>query len=248
MIIFPAIDIRGGKCVRLTEGRFDQETVFDDNPVKVALRWQAEGGRFLHVVDLDGAVTGKPENIATVKAIVGAVEMPVQVGGGIRSLDTIEELLNAGVNRVILGSVAVKQPELVAEACRRYGSQIIVGIDARDGVAAVEGWGISSGTSAVDLAAAMAGLGVERIIFTDISRDGKLSGVNLAATADLAERAKIKVIASGGVKDIDDIYLLRQASERVEGVIVGKALYTGALSLSAAINVLRGEGGCRNAD
>ena len=246
MIIFPAIDIRGGKCVRLTEGRFDQETVFDDNPVNAALRWQAEGGRFLHVVDLDGAVSGKPENLATIKNIVAAVDMQVQVGGGIRSLNTIEELLNAGVNRVILGSAAVKQPELVANACRRYGrSQIVVGIDARDGVAAVEGWGESSGTSAVELAKAMAALGVERIIFTDISRDGKLSGVNLTATAELAEKANIKVIASGGVKDINDIYKLRQAAGLIEGVIVGKALYTGDLSLKAAIEALREEGDSR---
>lgn len=243
MIIFPAIDIRNGKCVRLTEGRFDQETVFAENPVEVALRWQAEGGQFLHVVDLDGALAGSPVNLSTVRLIVEAVDMPVQVGGGIRSLTTIEELLQIGVRRVILGSIAVKQPTLVAEACRRFGEQIVVGIDARDGIAAVDGWGKSGGVPAVELASSMAGIGVERIIFTDISRDGKLSGVNISATAALAKQAKINVIASGGVKDMSDIRALRQAPEGIEGVIIGKALYTGALSLRAAIELLAGESG-----
>jgi phosphoribosylformimino-5-aminoimidazole carboxamide ribotide isomerase len=243
MILFPAIDIRGGKCVRLTEGRFDKETVFAENPVEMAMRWQSEGGEFLHIVDLDGALAGKPVNFAIIKALVSEVTVPVQVGGGIRSLDTIEILLNAGVSRVILGSVAVKQPDLVSEACRRYREKIVVGIDARDGMAAVEGWGKSGGISAVELASAMANVGVERIIFTDISRDGTLSGVNIAATADLAKRANIKVIASGGVKDMSDICALQAAPVGIEGVIVGKALYTGTLSLPEALKTLRSEGG-----
>lgn len=241
MIIFPAIDIRGGKCVRLTKGRFDQETVFAENPVEVAVRWQAEGGEFLHIVDLDGALAGSPVNLSTIRSIVDAVDMPVQVGGGIRSLNTIEEFLQIGVRRVILGSVAVKQPKLVAEACRLFGEQIVVGIDAHDGMAAVEGWGKSGDIAALDLALAMADVGVVRIIFTDISRDGMLSGVNLSATAELARHAKINVIASGGVKDMEDIFALRQVPEGIEGVIVGKALYTGALSLRSAIKALRGE-------
>ena len=244
MILFPAIDIRGGKCVRLTEGRFDKETVFAENPVDMALRWQAEGGEFLHVVDLEGALTGKPMNLDTIKAIVQAVTVPVQVGGGIRSLETIDQLLNCGVRRVILGSIAVKQPELVAEACQRFGEQIVVGIDARDGIVAVEGWGKSGGVSAVELALMMAKLGVARIIFTDISRDGTLSGVNLAATADLAEKANIHVIASGGVKDMEDICALKFAPSGIEGVIVGKALYMGTLSLPEALRTL-GLGGDR---
>lgn len=238
MILFPAIDIRGGKCVRLTEGRFDQETVFAENPVEMALRWQSEGSEFLHVVDLDGALAGKPMNLDTIKAIVQAVTVPVQVGGGIRSMQTIEQLLSIGVSRVILGSIAVKQPELVAEACQRFGEQIVVGIDARDGIVAVEGWGKSGGVSAVKLASAMAKAGVARIIFTDISRDGTLSGVNLAATANLAEQANIQVIASGGVKDIEDIRALQLAPSGIEGVIVGKALYMGTLSLPQALEML----------
>lgn len=242
VIIFPAIDIRGGKCVRLTEGRFDRETVFADNPVAMAERWQAEGGEFLHIVDLDGALAGKPVNFSIVRAIIDAVTIPVQVGGGIRCLETIDELLAAGVNRVILGSVAVKQPDLVTEACRRYPGQIVVGIDARDGMAAVEGWEQSGGISAVELAASMAQRGVERIIYTDIGRDGTLAGVNIAATAALARQANVKVIASGGVKDLSDIRALH-AADGIEGVIVGKALYTGHLSLPQAIRLLRGEEG-----
>ncbi|MDF2499797.1 MAG: 1-(5-phosphoribosyl)-5-(5-phosphoribosylamino)methylideneamino imidazole-4-carboxamide isomerase [Anaerosporomusa subterranea] len=243
MILFPAIDIRGGKCVRLTEGRFDRETVFAENPVEMAVRWQSEGGEFLHIVDLDGALAGKSVNFAIIKAIVSAVKVPVQVGGGIRNLNTIESLLSAGVNRVILGSVAVKQPDLVTEACRRYREKIVVGIDARDGMVAVEGWGKNGGITAVELASTMAKAGVERIIFTDISRDGTLSGVNIAASVDLARQANIKVIASGGVKDMTDICALQSAPSGIEGVIVGKALYAGTLSLPEALKTIRGEGG-----
>lgn len=241
MIIFPAIDIRGGKCVRLTEGRFDQETVFADNPVDMALRWQAEGGQFLHVVDLDGALAGKPVNLGVVAEIVKAVTMPVQLGGGIRTLDTIETILQAGVSRVILGSVAVKNPDLVKEACRIYGDKIVVGIDARDGQAAVEGWGITGGIGAEELAKRMAGAGVSRIIYTDISRDGTLSGVNAPATAALAKAAQIPVIASGGVGGVQDITELVKAGQGIEGVIVGKALYTGALTLAEALKAARKE-------
>jgi phosphoribosylformimino-5-aminoimidazole carboxamide ribotide isomerase len=242
MIIFPAIDIRGGKCVRLTEGRFDAETVFADNPVDMALRWAAEGGEYLHVVDLDGALAGKPVNLDIIKAIVTAVAVPVQVGGGIRTLENAAELLDAGVARVILGSVAVKQPELVKRACQQYGDKIVVGIDAKDGQAAVEGWGVSGGVDAEELAARMADAGVARIIYTDISRDGMLSGVNVAATRSLAKAAGIPVIASGGVSSLADIIAVRDAQQDgVEGVIVGKAIYTGALALPEAVKAARGE-------
>ncbi len=241
MIIFPAIDIRNGKCVRLTEGRFDQETIYSDHPVNMALRWQAEGGQFLHVVDLDGALAGKPVNLALVAQIAQAVTIPVQLGGGIRTLETIEEILSAGINRVILGSIAVKNSELVKEACRRYGEKIVVGIDAKDGLAAVEGWGVSGGIGAEELACRMADAGVARIIYTDISRDGTLSGVNGEATARLAKVAGIPVIASGGVGGVKDIQDLRQAATAIEGVIVGKALYTGALTLAQALAAAKGE-------
>jgi len=242
MIIFPAIDIRGGRCVRLTEGRFDLETVFADNPLDMARRWVAEGAEYLHVVDLDGALAGKPVNVGAIAAITRAVDIPVQLGGGIRTLESIAALLNAGVARVILGSVAVKQPELVRQACAKYADRIVVGIDARDGQVAVEGWGVSGGVAAEELAKKMAAAGVARIIYTDIARDGTLTGVNVAATCALARAAGIPVIASGGVSSLDDIAAVRAAqADGIEGVIVGKALYTGAVTLPEAIRAARGE-------
>lgn len=240
MIIFPAIDLRGGKCVRLTEGRFDQETIFSEYPADMARRWHNEGAEYLHVVDLDGALAGGSRNLSVVRDIVAAVAIPVQLGGGIRTLENIEQVLSAGVARVILGSVAVRNPQLVTEACRLYGDRIVVGIDARDGQAAVDGWGISGGVNAGELAVRMAAAGVKRIIYTDISRDGTLSGVNVAATVELAEKAGIPVIASGGVSSIKDIVDLVAVSDKgIEGVIVGKAIYTGALSLAEAIRIAR---------
>lgn len=241
MIIFPAIDIRDGKCVRLTEGRFDQETIFADRPVDMAVRWAKDGAEYLHVVDLDGALAGKPVNMAAIKEIIKAVEIPVQLGGGIRTLENIKECLDAGVQRIILGSVAVRQPELVAEACKLYGDRIVVGIDAKDGIAAVEGWGVTGGIKAEELAKKMAEVGVARIIYTDISRDGMLSGVNVAATAALAKAAGIPVIASGGVKDMSDIEAIKAAeSAGIEGVIVGKAIYMGNLHLKDALKLAQG--------
>ncbi len=241
MIIYPAIDIRGGRCVRLTEGRFDKETVFADNPVDMALKWAAAGAEYLHVVDLDGALAGKPVNLDVVSAIAKSVSIPVQLGGGIRTLENMEEVLATGVSRVILGSIAVKNPELVRKACRQFGDQIVVGIDARDGQAAVDGWEVSGGVGAEELAKKMAEAGVARIIYTDISRDGTLQGVNVAATASLAKAAGVPVIASGGVKSLDDITALKAANVEggIEGVIVGKAIYTGAVDVAAAIRLGR---------
>ncbi|WP_094604277.1 1-(5-phosphoribosyl)-5-[(5-phosphoribosylamino)methylideneamino] imidazole-4-carboxamide isomerase [Sporomusa silvacetica DSM 10669] len=241
MIIYPAIDIRGGRCVRLTEGRFDKETVFADNPADMARKWAAAGAEYLHVVDLDGALAGKSVNLEVVRTIVETVSIPVQLGGGIRTLANIEQVLKAGVSRVILGSVAVRSPELVREACRQFGSQIVVGIDARDGQAAVDGWEVSGGVGAEELAKKMADAGVARIVYTDISRDGTLQGVNVAATASLAKAAGIPVIASGGVKSIDDITALKAANAEggIEGVIVGKAIYTGAVDVAAAIRLAK---------
>jgi len=242
MIIFPAIDIRDGKCVRLTEGRFDQETIFADQPVEMAVRWANEGAEYLHVVDLDGALAGKPVNMAAIMSIIKAVNIPVQLGGGIRTLENIRECLVAGVQRVILGSIAVRCPELVAAACKQYGDRIVVGIDARDGQVAVEGWGVTGGISAEELAKRMAQVGVARIIYTDISRDGMLSGVNVSATASLAQAAGIPVIASGGVGSIADIKAIRDAeSAGIEGVIVGKAIYLGNVLLGDALKLARGE-------
>lgn len=236
MIIFPAIDIRGGKCVRLFKGDFAQETVFGDKPEEMAAKWQAQGGKFLHLVDLDGALAGKSQNLETIKKILAAVDIPVELGGGIRTMENIDEVLAMGVRRVILGSVAVKNPELVKEACGKYGDRIVVGIDAKDGIVAVDGWGVSGNVAGVELAKKMAEVGVKTIIYTDISRDGTLSGVNVEATARLARESGINVVASGGVSSIEDIKaLLPYEKDGIEGVIVGKSIYTGSLDLKEAI-------------
>ena len=237
MIIFPAIDIRGGKAVRLYKGDFSQETVFGD-PVEMASRWEAAGGQFLHLVDLDGARAGKSINLDVVKKIIEKVNIPVELGGGIRTLENIQQVLDMGVKRVILGSVAAKNPELVKKACIQYKDRIVVGIDAKDGIVAVDGWEASGNVKAVVLAREMAQAGVERIIYTDISRDGTMEGVNVKSTAELARDSGIKVIASGGVKSIDDIKaLLPYAKDGIEGVIVGKSIYSGTLDLSEAVMV-----------
>ena len=242
MIIFPAIDIRQGRCVRLTEGRFDKETVFAEDPSEMAEKWSQAGGKYLHVVDLDGALAGESKNLDAIKKILTKATMPVQVGGGIRTIANIEMLLNLGVKRVILGSVAVKNPELVREACKKFPGQVVVGIDAKDGIVAVEGWGISGNMKALDLAKAMGEVGVEHIIFTDIARDGMMSGVNVQATVELAKTSGVKVIASGGVSTMNDIKLLQQhEKDGVEGCIIGKALYTGALDLRTVLKAAEGE-------
>lgn len=238
MIIFPAIDLRNGKCVRLVQGELDKETVFSDNPVEMAKSWEAQGATFLHLVDLDGAFAGKPQNLEIIKEIVTAISIPVQLGGGIRSLDTIEEVLNAGVNRVILGTVAIKNPTMVQQACAKYPGRIVVGIDSKQGKVAVEGWGETSTETTVELANKMKDMGIQRIIFTDISKDGMLEGPNLASTKELALQTGLKIIASGGVSSIEDIKALKELEiAGVEGVIVGKALYTEAIKLTEAIKI-----------
>ena len=242
MILFPAIDIRNGRCVRLTEGKFECETVFAEDPAEMAVRWADTGAEYLHVVDLDGALAGQSSNTEVIKRILAKVKIPVQVGGGIRTLANIEKMLDLGVTRVILGSVAVRDPELVREACQKFPGQVVVGIDAKNGEVAVEGWGIGGGIGAVELAKKMAAVGVEHIIFTDISRDGMLSGVNVEATAELAKTSGIKVIASGGVSSLADIKALQaHAADGIEGCIIGKAIYTGALDLKEALAVLKEE-------
>ena len=227
MIIFPAIDIRDGKCVRLTKGDFSQETIFSDQPQEMAKKWAEQGAKYLHVVDLDGALAGKPVNLEAIKEIIAAVSIPIELGGGIRTMETVEMLLDLGVERVILGSVAVKNPELVKAACAKFGERIVVGIDAKDGIVAVEGWGVSGDVKAEKLAQQMAAVGVKHIIYTDISRDGTLSGVNVEATASLAKESGIKV---------------KQAEVcGIEGVIVGKAIYTGSLNLKQALQLAEEE-------
>ncbi|MHC1718004.1 MAG: 1-(5-phosphoribosyl)-5-[(5-phosphoribosylamino)methylideneamino]imidazole-4-carboxamide isomerase [Acidaminococcaceae bacterium] len=242
MILFPAIDIRNGRCVRLTEGKFECETVFAEDPAEMAVRWADAGAEYLHVVDLDGALAGQSSNTEVIKRILAKVKIPVQVGGGIRTLANIENMLALGVTRVILGSVAVRDPELVREACQKFPGQVVVGIDAKNGEVAVEGWGIGGGIGAVELAKKMAAVGVEHIIFTDISRDGMLSGVNVEATAELAKASGVKVIASGGVSSLADIKALQaHAADGIEGCIIGKAIYTGALDLKEALAALKEE-------
>lgn len=242
MILFPAIDIRNGRCVRLTEGKFECETVFAEDPAEMAVRWADAGAEYLHVVDLDGALAGQSGNTEVIKRILAKVKMPVQVGGGIRTLANIENMLALGVSRVILGSVAVRNPELVREACQKFPGQVVVGIDAKNGEVAVEGWGIGGGIGAIELAKKMAAVGVEHIIFTDISRDGMLSGVNVEATAELAKASGVKVIASGGVSSLADLKALQaHEADGIEGCIVGKAIYTGALDLKEALAALKEE-------
>ena len=242
MILFPAIDIRNGRCVRLTEGKFECETVFAEDPAEMAVRWADAGAEYLHVVDLDGALAGQSSNTEVIKRILAKVKMPVQVGGGIRTLANIENMLALGVTRVILGSVAVRDPELVREAFQKFPGQVVVGIDAKNGEVAVEGWGIGGGIGAIELAKKMAAVGVEHIIFTDISRDGMLSGVNVEATAELAKASGVKVIASGGVSSLADLKALQlHEADGIEGCIVGKAIYTGALDLKEALAALKEE-------
>jgi phosphoribosylformimino-5-aminoimidazole carboxamide ribotide isomerase len=236
MIILPAIDLKGGQCVRLEQGLMEKDTVYSDDPAAMARHWQDEGGEFLHLVDLDGAFAGVPRNRQAIEAIVAAVDIPTELGGGIRDLETIEAYLKLGVSRVILGTVAKENPELVAEACRKFPGQIVVGIDAKNGLVAVRGWAEVTEKKAIDLAREMEGFGVTAIIYTDIARDGMMQGPNLEATAALAEAISIPVIASGGVSSLDDIRNLLQIEDSgIEGVITGKAIYNGALSLREAV-------------
>ena len=235
MIIFPAIDLRGGKCVRLIQGDFDKETVYSDDPQATALKWQSMGAKFLHVVDLDGARAGSPQNLDAIKKIIDAVKIPIEVGGGIRTLDDAEKLLSLGVRRVILGSVAVENISLVREAAQKFGDRVVVGIDARNGFVAVHGWEKSSEVTVGALAKEIVAAGVKTIIYTDISKDGMLSGVNASAFVELQIFSGAEIIASGGVKSLEDIRALKLSG--VGGVIVGKAIYSGTLDLAAAIEL-----------
>ena len=238
MILFPAIDLKDGQCVRLLRGEMSRATVFSDDPAAQARRFVAAGCRFLHVVDLDGAFAGKPMNRAAVEAIVAAAGVPVQLGGGIRDRATIEGWLAAGVARLILGTLALSDPALVRAACRAYPGRIVIGIDARGGRVAVEGWAKASERDALDLALEFEDAGAAAIVYTDIERDGALVGVNVEATAALARRLTTGVVASGGVAGLDDLRRLKvHEADGIAGVICGRALYDGRLDLAAALAV-----------
>ena len=239
MRIIPAVDIKEGRCVRLSQGKADQETVYSNDPVSMANHWDEEGAQTIHVVDLDGAFQGLPVNSEIVKNIIYGSSVDIQIGGGVRTLETIEMYVKAGAYRVILGTVAQKEPEFVEEACRRFPGKIIVGIDARDGLVAVKGWGEVSEQKATDLARKIKGYGIAGFIFTDISRDGMLQGPNLESIKEFAESAQLPVIASGGVSRLEDIKNLAKLEPYgVEGVIIGKALYDKALSFKEARDIL----------
>ncbi len=241
MILYPAIDLKGGQCVRLYKGDMNKDTVYNDDPGAQALEWARAGFSWIHVVDLDGAVNGVPTNHKAVRNIIKAVDIPVQLGGGIRNLSQIEAWLNEGVSRVILGTVAVRDPDLVKTACYEFPGQIVVGIDARGGKVAVEGWVEESDLEATALAQIFEDVGVSAIIYTDIDRDGTGEGVNVVSTVALAQSTSIPVIASGGVGSVEDLKLVKDSAQYgVSGVVVGKALYDGRVSPADALSVMAG--------
>jgi len=238
MLLIPAIDLKDGRCVRLKQGNLADESVVSEDPEAVARHWLGLGAERIHLVDLDGAVAGKPQNAAIIRAIVEAVgaEVPVQLGGGIRSLETIERYLDSGVSYVIIGTAAVKSPGFLHDACNAFPGQVIVGLDARDGKVATDGWSKLTRHDVIDLARKFEGYGIEGIIYTDIGRDGMLTGVNIEATVKLAKAVSVPVYASGGVTNLDDIdKLLAVESEGIDGVILGRSLYEGTLDFTAAL-------------
>jgi phosphoribosylformimino-5-aminoimidazole carboxamide ribotide isomerase len=235
MIVFPAIDLKDGNCVRLRQGDMAQSTIFNNDPAAQARSFETAGFKWLHVVDLNGAVSGTSANAAAIREIVSAVKIPVQLGGGIRDPAAIELWLSAGVARVILGTAAVRNPSIVAEASRRFPGRVAVGIDARDGIVAVDGWTSNSGVTATDIGRRYEDAGIAAIIFTDITRDGMLQGLNVAATAALASAVSIPVIASGGVSSADDIRHLKVSGAPIAGVVIGRALYDGRIGAAAAL-------------
>ncbi|MBN1381159.1 MAG: 1-(5-phosphoribosyl)-5-[(5-phosphoribosylamino)methylideneamino]imidazole-4-carboxamide isomerase [Deltaproteobacteria bacterium] len=240
MIMIPAVDLKDGRCVRLSQGDFNRLTVYSEDPVEIAKRWQDDGAERIHLVDLDGSLAGTPRNKDVIAAIVKALKVPVELGGGIRDMKTVGIYMDMGVQWAILGTAAIRNQSLIEEACRRYPGRIILGIDAADGIVAIKGWTEQTDTSAVETAKSYEGYGLDAIIYTDIKRDGMETGVNIKKTQELAEAVSIPVIASGGVKGIDDVDKLLAVEESgIMGVIIGRALYTGGLSLKEAIKKSR---------
>jgi phosphoribosylformimino-5-aminoimidazole carboxamide ribotide isomerase len=242
MIVIPAIDLKGGKCVRLLQGRMEDATVYSDNPAAMAQHFEGLGAELIHVVDLDGAFAGSPRNLISIREVLAAIKVPIEVGGGVRDMATIELLLGLGVSKVVLGSAALEVPGLMMLACKKFPGRIVAGIDAKGGKVAIHGWGEVSRVTADELAGKMEDAGVRAIIYTDISRDGMLTGHNIAATSSLAKLVRVPIIASGGVKDVDDIKALMEIEALgVEGVITGKAVYSGSLDLKEAIALTKGK-------
>ena len=240
MLIIPAIDIKDGKCVRLQQGDMKRETVFSEDPAAMAAHWQEQGAKRLHLVDLNGATAGRPKNEPTIRDIIGALgpELPIQLGGGIRNLETIERYLDDGITWVVIGTAAVKNPGFLHEACDSFPGHIIVGLDARDGKVATDGWSKITGHDVVDLAKRFQDYGVEAIVYTDIGRDGMMTGVNIEATVNLAQALTVPVIASGGINGLDDVRkLCAVASEGIMGAVAGRAIYEGKLDFAAAQNL-----------
>lgn len=231
--IIPSIDLRNGQCVRLYQGDYSRETVFSDDPLDIALRWQSMGVPRLHIVDLDGARDGKIVNLEIINEIARALLIPVQLGGGVRDIESVENVLKLGVDRVILGTAAAEDPGMVAEACRRFRDSVIIGIDARDGYVATRGWLNDTGLTATDFALSMVERGARRFIYTDISRDGTLTEPNFSAISTMLEAVKLPVIAAGGISTLNHLKMLKKLG--VEGAIVGKAIYTGSINLKLAL-------------
>ncbi|MFN8007080.1 MAG: 1-(5-phosphoribosyl)-5-[(5-phosphoribosylamino)methylideneamino]imidazole-4-carboxamide isomerase [Terriglobia bacterium] len=243
MIIFPAIDLRRGKCVRLLQGRAEHETVYSDDPLQMALRWQKEGATWLHLVDLDRAMSTVSENRQIAKKIFGTLSIPVQFGGGIRQESDLEEILSAGASRVVIGTAAFRDPGFLKKAVQRYADRIVVGLDAQGGLLATHGWNQVEAMDAVSFAKTLSRQGVQRVVYTDISRDGMLTGPNAAATRQMAEESGLRVIASGGVSSLDDLHMLKPLEPSgVEGVIIGKALYEQKFSLAEALQLCQSAG------
>jgi phosphoribosylformimino-5-aminoimidazole carboxamide ribotide isomerase len=238
MIVIPAIDLKGGRCVRLQQGKEHEETVYSEDPVAIALAWEESGAELIHLVDLDGAFTGEQKNLHAIKAVRGAVGVDLQLGGGIRDVETMDMLISLGINRVILGTLAAEDPELLERACKRHPGRIIVGIDAMEGKVAVRGWVEVTDFDATEFALSVESRGAAGIVYTDISRDGMLTGPNIPATGRMAEAVEIPVIASGGISTIEDIRNLLEI-RGLWGAITGKALYAGTLRLKEAIGLTR---------
>jgi len=239
VLVIPAIDLKDGRCVRLLQGDMAKETVYSEDMPAVARKWQQGGASVIHVVDLNGAVDGEPRNLPQIEAVMKTVSVKVQVGGGIRTIDTVRRYLNAGVSRVVLGTAALTDRKFFEQACKEFPRRILLGLDARDGKVAVKGWTAVSDTKAVDLLKGVSGCEIGAVIYTDISRDGMLGGPNLAALKDMVEFSSFPVIASGGITRVDDLRAIRSLGPKIEGAIVGKALYDGKLDFRTAVAALR---------